>query len=203
MLGRPVRLGRILRGRVVPGRGARTTAAQAVRLGAQELRPAGADPSRRRPEPRGAQHGRDRRRRDADPQLQQLTLDAHIAPARVLSRQPPNQAARLGRRRRTTGPAPAAASASLKQCPVPAAKRSRADRKAGPPLGREQPTHRSEQGPVDGRVPRPLPTAPEDRQLAGGAARRSQAPAHHRHGRARRRRSTEADTTNTSARRAV
>jgi hypothetical protein len=32
-------------------------------------------------------------------------------------------------------------------------------------LGREQPTHRSEQGLVDGRVLRPLPAAPEDRQL--------------------------------------
>jgi hypothetical protein len=169
-LGRPVRLGRIVRGRivrgrVVSGRGARATAEHAVRLGAQELRPAGADPSRGRPEPRAAQHGRDRGGRDADPQLQQLTLDAHIAPARVLPRQPPDQAARLGRKRWATGPATAAAPASLKHCPVPAAKRSRADRKAGPPLGREQPAHRSEQGPVDGRVPRPLPTAPEDRQL--------------------------------------
>jgi len=51
------------------------------------------------------------------------------------------------------------------QCPVPAAERLRADRKAGPSLGREQPADRSEQGLVGGRVLRPLPSAPEDRQL--------------------------------------
>jgi hypothetical protein len=163
-LRRPVRLGRSVR-EVVFCHGARTAAEHAVRLGAQELRPAGADPARRRPEPRAAQHGRDRGGRDADPQLQELTLDAHIAPARVLPRQPPDQAARLGRKRRTTGPASATSAASLTQCPVPAAQRLRADRKAGPALGREQPADRSEQGPVGGRVPRPPPAAPEDRQL--------------------------------------
>ncbi len=34
----------------------------------------------------GPRHGRDRRRGDADPELQQLTLDAHVAPPRVLPR---------------------------------------------------------------------------------------------------------------------
>jgi Integrase core domain len=48
---------------------------------------------------------------------------------------------------------------------VPAAKRSRADRKAGPSLARKEAAGRSEQGSVGGRVPRPLSTAPEDRQL--------------------------------------
>jgi hypothetical protein len=162
-LGRPARLGRSVREVVVSRRGARAAAEHAVRLGAQELRPAGADPARRRPEPRASQHGRDRGGGDADPELEQLTLDAHVAPARVLSRQPPDQAARLGRKRRTAGPAPAASPTSLKQRPVPAAERLRADRKAGPALGREQPADRSEQGPVDGRVRRPPPAAPEDR----------------------------------------
>jgi hypothetical protein len=50
-----------------------------VRLGAQELRPAGADPPRRRSQARAAQHGRDRGRRDDDPEPLQLTLDAHVA----------------------------------------------------------------------------------------------------------------------------
>jgi hypothetical protein len=134
-------------------------------LGAQELRPARADPPRRRTEPRGAQHGRDRGRRDADPEPQQLTLDAHIAPARILSRQPLDQTARLGRKGRTTRPAGAASATSLQQCPVPAAKRPWTHRKAGPPLLRDQPTHRSEQGAVGGRVPRPLPSSPENREL--------------------------------------
>jgi hypothetical protein len=91
-LGRPARLGRIVT-EVVVCPGARAATEHAVRLGVQELRPAGADPSRRRPEPRAAQHGRDRGGRDADPELQQLALDTHVAPARVLSRQPPDQAA--------------------------------------------------------------------------------------------------------------
>jgi hypothetical protein len=164
-LGRPARLGRIVSEVVVSGGGARTAADHAVRLGAQELRPAGADPARRRAEARAAQHRRDRGGRDADPELQQLTLDTHVAPARVLPRQPPDQAARLGRKRRTAGPATATSPTSLTQCPVPAAERLRADRKARPSLRREQPAHRSEQGPVDGRVLRPLPSAPEDRQL--------------------------------------
>jgi hypothetical protein len=130
---------------------------QAVRLGAQELRPAGADPPRRRPEARAAQHGRDRRRRDADPQPLQLTLDAHVAPLGVLPRQPFDQTARLGRKRGTTEPARPLSPVSLQQRSVPAAQRLRADRNAGPPLGREQAAGRSEQGSVRVGVPRPLP----------------------------------------------
>jgi hypothetical protein len=48
---------------------------------------------------------------------------------------------------------------------VPAAKRPRTHGEARPPLGREQAARRSEQGSVAGRVPRPLPSAPEDREL--------------------------------------
>jgi hypothetical protein len=121
--------------------------------------------ARGRTEARGAQHGRDRGRGDADPELQQLTLDAHIAPARILSGKPRDQAARRGRKGRTTKPARAASATSLQQCPVPAAKRRWTHRKAGPPLSREHPTGRSERGAVGGRVPRPLPSAPEDREL--------------------------------------
>jgi hypothetical protein len=73
-------------------------------------------------------------------------LGAHVALARVLPRQPPDQATRLGRKRQTTGPATATSAISLKQCPLPAAERPRTDRKAGPSLGREQPAHHSEQG---------------------------------------------------------
>jgi hypothetical protein len=130
---------------------------QAVRLGAQELRPAGADPPRRRPEARATQHGRDRGRRDADPQPLQLTLDAHVAPLGVLPRQPFDQTARLGRKRGTTEPARPLSPISLQQRSVPAAKRLRADRKAGPPLGRQQAAGRSEQGSVGAGVLRPLP----------------------------------------------
>jgi hypothetical protein len=140
-------------------------AEHAVRLSAQKLRPRRADPPGRRPKTRAAQHGRDRRGPDADPEFQQLTLDAHVAPPRVLPRQPSDQAARLGSERRTTGPATAAAATSLKQRSVPGAKRLRAHRKAGPACAGKQPAHRSEQRPVGGRVARPFPSAPEDRQL--------------------------------------
>jgi hypothetical protein len=50
----------------------------AVRLGAQELRPAGADPPWRRPETRASEHVRDRGGRDADPELEQLALDTDV-----------------------------------------------------------------------------------------------------------------------------
>jgi hypothetical protein len=122
-------------------------AEHAVRLGAQKLRPRRADPPGRRPETRATQHGRDRRVRDADPEFQQLTLDAHVAPARVLPRQPSDQAAWLGSERGTTGPRVTASATSLKQRSVPAAKRLRADHKA---LGREQAARRSEQRPIHG-----------------------------------------------------
>jgi hypothetical protein len=165
ILGRRAWLAGVALEAVVSDRSAPTLAEHAVRLGAQELGPAGPDPARRRPQARGAQHARDRGRRDADPELQQLALDAHVAPARVLPRQPLDQAARLGRKRRTAGPATAASATSLQQRPVPAAKRLRADRKARPPLARKQPARRSEQRPVGGRVLRAPPAAPQDRQL--------------------------------------
>jgi hypothetical protein len=120
--------------------------------------------------PRAAQHGRDRARRDADPgspdpQPLQLTLDAHVAPLGVLPRQPFDQTLRLGRKRGTTEPARPLLPISLQQRPVPPAKRLRADRKAGPPFGRQQAARRGEKGSVGVRVPRPLPRASEDRQL--------------------------------------
>jgi hypothetical protein len=111
-----------------------------------------------------AQHVRDRGGRNADPQLEQLTLNSHVAPARVLARQPLDQAARLGRKRGTTRPA-ASSAMSSEQCPVPAPKRLRADCKAGQALGRQQPAGRSKQRSIGGRVARTLTDAPQDRQL--------------------------------------
>jgi hypothetical protein len=48
---------------------------------------------------------------------------------------------------------------------VPAAKRLRANRKAGAAFGWEQTAGRCPQYAIDGRVLRPLSAAPEDRQL--------------------------------------
>jgi hypothetical protein len=67
IVGRPARRGSDAV-KAVRERRAQDATDQAVRLGAQELRPAGADPPRRRPQARATQHGRDRGRRDADPQ---------------------------------------------------------------------------------------------------------------------------------------
>jgi hypothetical protein len=101
----------------------------------------------------------------ADSELQQLALDAHRGPVRVLPRQPEAQAARRGRKRRTTGPTAALAAVALQQPPVPAAECLRADRKARPPLDRKQPARRNEQRTISGRVPRPPSSAPQDRHL--------------------------------------
>lgn len=165
ILDSPARLGGVTVEAVVVHPRAQTAADQAMRLHTQELRPARANPPRGGTKARGAQRGRDRGRGDADPELQQLTPNAHVAPARILSRQSLDQAARLLRKRRATMLARAAYATSLQQRPVPAAKRLWTHRKAGPPLLREQPTGRSEQGAVGGRVPRPLPSSPEDREL--------------------------------------
>jgi hypothetical protein len=120
ILGRPDWLRGIAVGAVVSDAIAEATGEQAVRLGAQKLRPAGADPPRRRPESRGTQDVRDRGRGNADAELQQLTLDARVAPTRILPRQSRDQAVCVGRKRATTGPATASAT-SLQQRPVPAA----------------------------------------------------------------------------------
>jgi hypothetical protein len=164
VLGRPARLGGVASDPVFNPR-VQIAGEQALRLGAQELETAGPDPPRRRPETRAAQHGRDRGGRDADPELEQLTLDTDVAPARVLPPHTHNQAARLDRERRTTRPPATASPTSLQSCPVPAAKRPRAHRKAGPALARQQAARSREQRPVDGRVPRPLPSPPQDRNL--------------------------------------
>jgi hypothetical protein len=83
ILGRPAWLQGIGLEAVVSQRRAQIAAEQAVRLGAQELRPAGADPPRGRPQARAPQHGRDRGGRDADAELQQLTLDRISLPHSV------------------------------------------------------------------------------------------------------------------------
>jgi len=74
-----------------------------------------------------------------------------------------DQGARRGRKRGTTGPT-AVFPTSLQQRAVPAAKRLRAHRNAGPPLGWKQPARGGEQGAVGRRVLRSLSSSPEDRE---------------------------------------
>jgi len=66
----------------------------------------------------------------------------------------------------TTRPAAAPSAFALRQRPLPAAERLRADRKGRPPLGRKQPARRGKQRTVSGRGLRPPPSAPQDRHLA-------------------------------------
>src|SRR5674476_166473 len=54
----------------------------------EELGPARASAPWGRTEPGGPEQGPDRRRADADPELAELALDPHAAPARVLPVQP-------------------------------------------------------------------------------------------------------------------
>jgi hypothetical protein len=68
--------------------GGETGAEHALRLCAQELGPAGADPARCRPEAGDAQHGRDRGRGDVDSELQQLA--SHIVPRQRGGRKSPS-----------------------------------------------------------------------------------------------------------------
>jgi hypothetical protein len=162
IVGRCGRLRRLARMTVCECR-VRAVGEEGVRLGAQELRPGGADPPRRRPEPRAPQHVGHRRGRDSYSELEQFALDPHVAPVGVLPSETDDQAARLGWQRRTTGST--TSPPSPKQRPVPAAKRPRTHCEARPPLRREQPARGRQERPVDARVTRPLPSPPEDREL--------------------------------------
>jgi hypothetical protein len=139
---------------------------------------------------------------NADPELQQLALDAHRAPASVLPPQPEDQAGHRGRKRRTTRRAGAPSAIALQQRPVPAAQRLRAGRKTRPALERKQPTCRSKQRTVSGRVLRPPPFR-ASRSPLGSPEPRSRARAHRQRGRADERKRKGAGTANRSARRAV
>jgi hypothetical protein len=126
--------------------------------------PARAKAPRCRPQARAAQHGRDRGRGDTDPELEQFALDAHIAPL-GFSRASRQIRVRVSAPRGTARLAAGASSTSLKQSSMPAAERLRADRKAGPALGREQRARCGEQRSVGCCVVRPPSAAPEDHQL--------------------------------------
>src|SRR5207237_10788939 len=72
------------------------------RLRPQEPTPGGPASPRRPANPGAAQDRPDRRRAQPDPELAQLTLNPHTAPARILPPQPQHQLPQLGRNRRTT-----------------------------------------------------------------------------------------------------
>jgi hypothetical protein len=146
----------------------RVRAEQALRLSAQEPRPAAADPPRRRSEPRPAQHIRDRRVRDADPDPLQLTLNTHVAPTGILARQAADQHAQLGGKQRAAGrPLPRP---SAHQLPVPAAKRRSPHDEARPALPRKHAASGGQHRAIAGRVPRPA-SRPTSRSRADAAER--------------------------------
>jgi hypothetical protein len=134
---------------------------QAERLGAEELRPGGADPAGSRPQSGSTKKRRDGRGGDADPELKQFASDPHVTPPRLLppesdhqvpdlavDRRPPRLAERAGRR-----PAP--------ELPVPSEERLGAYQEAGPALPREQAGGRSQERPV-GRSVSGSPPLPGD-----------------------------------------
>src|ERR1035437_4141050 len=80
----------------------------ALRLGPEELGPRWAAASRCRTESRSSEQGPDRRRSNPDPELAQLALDPHAAPAGVLPGQPEDERTDFrvdGRSSWATGPA--------------------------------------------------------------------------------------------------
>ena len=103
----------------------------------------------------------DRRLRDLDPELQQLTVNARRAPQRVLHTHPPDQAANLDRdlgsaAARTRLPSPI----EPKARPVPAQHRVRLDDRDGIPQRRKQPAQPDEEQPVGRRQPGPRRSLP-------------------------------------------
>jgi hypothetical protein len=99
---------------------------------AQERRPSTALPPRCRVEPLAAQRGPNRGRRDGHAEPQQLTLDALVAPARVLRGQPDDQLLYLRVQRRPTGLAVWVGPAAGDQAPMPAQQRTRGNEEARP-----------------------------------------------------------------------
>jgi len=122
--------------------GARVAREDGERLEPQELRPSRSDPSRRRTEAAPAEHGGDGGGRDADPELQQLAPDPHIAPPRVLPRHPQDQLADPGLDERTTGPAATPPAPTSQESPVPPGERVGTHDEAGPSLTWEETARR-------------------------------------------------------------
>ncbi len=75
-----------------------------IRLGPEELGPGRPGPPRGGTESRRPEQAPDRRRSHSDPELAELALDPHAAPARVLAGQPEDQLPDLGIDRRPSGP---------------------------------------------------------------------------------------------------
>ncbi len=127
---------------------------------AQELSPAWPAAPRRGRQSRRQQEPPDRARRDAHTQLQQLTRDPRVAPARVLPRQAQDELANATLDRRpTAGPLRLRPPAAY-ELSVPAQQRLRRHNQPVPTSRLEHPAQRREEGAIGcpKRRPRLLPT---------------------------------------------
>jgi hypothetical protein len=149
-------------------------------LGAKELAPCRAGPAWGRVEPRLLRRLPHGRRRDADAQAGQLTVDPAVAPPRILAGQAKHQAAHIAVDRRAPGPfAPGlGCPASANDVAMPAQRRIRGHHhpQVGPPgcAGSHRAAPRSAPGPPRKAWAAPRAAAAELR--AGGAAAGSPRP---------------------------
>ena len=115
-----------------------------------------------------AEHPPDRRRSDPDAQLAELALDAHTAPAAVLSTEADDQLDQLpvhGWAARASLPSPRSPLAPS-GLSVPTEQRRRRDEEGSPPFPRKEPAEGGQEGAVDWAVPNPtMELALKDAQL--------------------------------------
>jgi hypothetical protein len=135
------------------------------RLRAQELTPAGARASRRRPEGGAREQPADRARRDREAELVELAGDALVAPARVLTRQPQHKLARSAVDRRAPWPRARVGPSPPHKLAVPTQQRLRRDEQAMATRGRQQPACGGQQRPVTRSQLRALALTTQNLQL--------------------------------------
>jgi hypothetical protein len=150
---------------VFPLVGTRFGKEHGVGLEPQELRPRGADPTRRRRESAFSEHRGDGRGRHID-ELQELPSDPEVAPPGVLPTEPKDQVLDRGIERRATGPP--RAEPSLQEVSVPSRQRVRADQEAAPPVSGQESGHRRQEGPIGGGKGESPASSPAEGSSAGG-----------------------------------
>jgi len=107
----------------------------------------------------------DRRGGDRDAELEQLAFDPQVAPPGVLPGHPKEQVAYSGIDPRTSWPPTRPRPFPAHELPTPPGEGVGGDRKRGPPLPREEPAGRGQEGPVGRAVARSLPPPAQDTQL--------------------------------------
>ena len=135
-----------------------------VCLGAQE-RPPRQTPARRGIEAGSAEDGSDRRGRDADAELEQLSTDPLVAPARVLACEAADQVAQVSRDRWPSCLAVWSRPLSGNEIAVPSQQRVGRDDEAPPPISAEEPAGGGEEYTIGWPVRWPRRVAAKNREL--------------------------------------